>query len=143
MNKRQRNTSLEFITSSLDMWRIDNLLNAFKKDEVPEGQDFMKEFRKGRMVGPRDVPPNIVTMNCLLNVSLSDRKGEQLGIRLVYPVDENEGINNISVFSPLGKALLGMKEGEIKILRKSKGKAIWVKVEKILYQPERSGDYQF
>lgn len=131
-----------FITSSLDMWRIDNLLTDCPGDDVPDGQDILNALRKGRMVGPREIPPNVVTMNCLLKVTLTKHKKQQLELRLVYPADEDESRNNISVFSLLGRTLLGMKEGESRKIRKIAGRTFSVRVDEILYQPEREGDYQ-
>lgn len=142
MDKRKVYEGSDFITSSLDMWRIDNLLDAYVNDEYPNGQDLMNELRKGRMVGPRDIPPNVVTMNCLLKVTISDQKIQHLEMRLVYPVDEDESQNKFSVFSVLGRTLLGMKEGETKKLLKPGGRNALITVDEIIYQPEREGDYQ-
>lgn len=141
MDKRKYYKESELITSSIDMWRIDNLLAAFQED-CPGGQDLMKDLRRGRMVGPRDIPPNVVTMNCLLMVTLSDAGKEPVELKLVYPVDEDESENKISVFSALGRTLLGMKEGEAKRFGKTPGNVVTVTVDEILYQPERAGDYQ-
>ena len=59
---------------------------------------------------------------------------------LVFPEDSNADQGKISIFAPIGTALLGYKVGDI-IEWKVPAGLMKLKVEEILYQPEAAGDY--
>jgi len=66
--------------------------------------------------------------------------GEEVIYSLVFPNDANVAENKISVLAPVGTALIGYRVGdpiEWKVPRGLKR----LKIEEILYQPERAGDY--
>jgi regulator of nucleoside diphosphate kinase len=57
----------------------------------------------------------------------------------VYPDDADAANGKVSVLSPLGNALLGLRVGQGSLLRLPYGEARRVKVLGILYQPEAAG----
>ena len=142
MEKRKRFETSRFITSSLDIWRIDNLLDDVQGETYQDGQDLLRKLRKGKMVGPKEIPPNVVTMNCILEVTISRPEKTQTEIKLVYPSAADEADNHVSVFSKLGRTLIGMTEGQSEQYQDQPGKTVTVKVEKIVYQPEKAGHFQ-
>jgi len=66
--------------------------------------------------------------------------GEETIYTLVYPEDANLAENKISVLAPIGTAILGFREGDV-IDWKVPAGTVQLRVEKILYQPEASGNY--
>ncbi|HWJ29007.1 MAG TPA: GreA/GreB family elongation factor, partial [Flavisolibacter sp.] len=59
---------------------------------------------------------------------------------ITYPKDSDRREGRISVFSEIGLALLGRKENDVVSWRVPNGTGRFV-IEKVIYQPEASGDY--
>ncbi len=59
---------------------------------------------------PTQIPPEVTTMNSRV-LMLTERWSGPRECYLVYPQDENCLEQRISVLSPLGAALLGLREG--------------------------------
>jgi len=66
--------------------------------------------------------------------------GEEEIYTLVFPENADLKQGKISVFAPIGTAMLGYEVGDIFEWEVPAGKRS-LRVEKILYQPEASGDY--
>lgn len=99
--------------------------------------DLRAELDRAEIVRPEDVPHNVVTMNS--TVSLRDRvTKEKETYTLVFPNSADIANNRLSVLAPIGTAILGQRLGDVLRWRVPQG---WrqLKVEHILYQPEREG----
>lgn len=132
----------DIIVSSLDTWRIYKLLDAMPSDSFAGRDELLDELARGRMVGPTAIPPNVVTMNCVLKVTVSSPRKKSLELTLVYPENADEKHNKISIFTPLGSALIGLSEGDEIEWPKPRGGLMKVNVDAIVFQPEREGLYQ-
>ena len=97
------------------------------------------ELDRGTVVTPDSVPKGVVTMHSLVRVR-DPKSDESETYTLVYPdeADINEG--RLSVLAPLGTALLGTRAGDVVEFDAPAGTRR-LKVERILYQPEASGDF--
>ena len=96
-------------------------------------------IRQARIIGRREVPPEVVTMNSLVRIRDLDRDASAT-IALSYPEEADVDGKRISVDSPLGAAMLGRRAGErfevaCDCLRRS------VQIEHVYYQPESAGDF--
>jgi len=61
-------------------------------------------------------------------------------VDLVYPQDDDGSEDKLSVYSDVGTAILGCKEGDALHCRSAdRTCSIWI--EKVLYQPEAAGDF--
>ena len=100
-----------------------------------------KELSRAYVVNSKDVPPDVVTMNSVVQVSYADEPGEIENYTLVYPKEADVMENKISILAPIGTALLGFKEGS-DISWETPGGVVEMVVRKILYQPEASGDFE-
>lgn len=88
----------------------------------------------------REVPADIVTMYA--QVEIEDLPTQQRQKLVVcYPGDAEPGAGFISVLSPVGMGLLGLKAGEIARWHTPDGAEVAARVVAILFQPEASGDY--
>lgn len=97
------------------------------------------ELARARIVDPKDIPPNLVTMNS--RVTYENMKSrERHTVRLVYPRYANAGESQISVLAPLGSALLGLSEGQ-EIEWVMPGGIRRIKILEVVYQPEAAGDW--
>lgn len=92
------------------------------------------------LVSPREVPPDVVTMYS--TVVLSELEGgAQRRLTLTYPHDAEPARGFVSVLSPVGASLLGLRVGEVARWRTPDGREQAARVEALLFQPESSGDY--
>jgi regulator of nucleoside diphosphate kinase len=130
----------KIILTKSDFERLETLLSsdftqAIGPSEYLEG--LAGELQRAEIVEPRRVPRNVVTMNS--TVKLRDCDTNELeSYTLVFP-DEADIVNNmLSVLAPVGTAILGQRVGDSLRWRTPGG---WrrVKVEQVLYQPERAG----
>ena len=97
------------------------------------------ELASGRVVPPREVPRGVVTMNSKVRVrDLATDKAETY--TLVYPDDADINENRLSIFAPLGAALLGSRTGEVVRFDVPAGTRR-MRIERILYQPEAAGHF--
>lgn len=126
--------------TSLDMRRLrDMLLNASQVWDKSYLQKLECELDRARIVEPQAVPGNIITMNS--TVRLVDLEtGEDLVLTLVYPDQSNISEGKISVIAPVGTAILGCKKGDTVEWEVPDGVRAF-KVDRILFQPEASGEY--
>lgn len=92
------------------------------------------------VVPSREVPPKVVTMYSQVEVvDLQTRQPQKFTI--CFPRDAEPAEGFISVVSPVGLALLGLKEGAIARWTTPNGAPCEAELVSILFQPEASGDY--
>ncbi|PTX20373.1 GreA/GreB family elongation factor [Pontibacter mucosus] len=97
------------------------------------------ELKRAVRVPSEEIPANVVTMNS--RVLLQDLQGgRELEMTLVYPKDADINSRKISVFAPVGTAIIGCKEGDVVEWPVPSG-TIKYKVVKVTFQPEATGDY--
>ena len=109
--------------------------NAIKKDEA---EKLMNELKSAKLVEPKDIPGDVVTMNSIVKIHFQKNK-QKMQFKLVYPKDANLKENKISIFSAVASALIGYKVGdEIEWLLPSGMTKIVI--DEIIYQPEAAGD---
>ncbi|NLN31233.1 MAG: nucleoside diphosphate kinase regulator [Bacteroidales bacterium] len=106
---------------------------------VKEAENLLNELNSAKIVEPRDVPANLVTMNSEVKIRFLNTN-KQIQFRIVYPDQADVKKNRISIFSPVATALIGNSiNDEIEWLIPSGMTTI--RIEEILYQPEAAGDY--
>ncbi len=128
------------IISSVDVERLEHLLENLPKDDFPGKEDLEEELLRANVVPPEEVPSNVVTMNSTVHFETKPG-GKKFLMTLVYPTDTGKIENSISILAPVGSALLGLSIGdEIEWPRPGGGK-ITLRINDIVYQPERSKQY--
>lgn len=91
-------------------------------------------------VPSREVPADVVTMYS--QVELRDlHTGRRQNLTLCYPGDAGPGAGCVSVLSPVGSSLLGLKIGAIARWQTPSGEQGEAEVMSIPFQPEAGGDY--
>ena len=92
------------------------------------------------LVSSRQVAPDVVTMYS--QVVLADvATGNEYKLTLCYPPDADPASGFVSVLSPVGASLLGLRVGAIARWRTPAGEEGAARVAELLFQPEASGDY--
>jgi len=128
--------------TEFDLERLKKLLFEARYNEYRKSQYLEKlqmEIDRAHVVSPKDIPGDVITMNS--TVSLVDLEtGEEEVYTLVFPEDADLGQRKISVLAPIGTAMLGYEVGDVFEWDVPAGKRN-LRVEKIIYQPEASGDY--
>ncbi len=131
-----------FVTAK-DLKKINELFmveDSFDCRNRSDLKALKEELQNAKVVDSGEVPSDVVTMNTkLMYVDLDDDSKSE--VTLVFPADADISSSRMSIFSPIGTALLGYKEGDIIEWDVPAGKAR-IKIEKILYQPEASGDLE-
>lgn len=127
--------------SSLDAARLEKMLDALDASQVPNSEDLRAELDRADIVKPEEVPPDVVTMNSTVIFRIAS-SGKEFSLTLVYPGDVDAKPGSISILAPVGGALLGLREGDEISWPGPGGGLLDVRVLKVVYQPERSGDFQ-
>ena len=117
------------------------MLDALDASQVPNSEDLRAELDRADIVKPEEVPPDVVTMNSTVIFRIAS-SGKEFSLTLVYPGDIDGNAGKISILAPVGGALLGLREGDEISWPGPGGGLLDVRVLKVVYQPERSGDFQ-
>ncbi|MHC2990596.1 GreA/GreB family elongation factor [Pontibacter sp. HJ8] len=97
------------------------------------------ELKRAQRVKAQEIPADVITMNS--RVLLKDlQSGMEMEITLVYPKDADFNALKISVFAPVGTAILGCREGDEVEWPVPSG-TLTYKIIKVTYQPEATGAY--
>jgi regulator of nucleoside diphosphate kinase len=129
----------QIILSSLDVDRIESLLAAIPASVFPGKAELQAELDRAEVVAPGDIPPNVVTMNSTVRFAIQET-GKEFCLTLVYPREADGSADRISIFAPVGGALLGLAVGDELAWPGPGGKSMTVQVKDIVYQPESSGE---
>lgn len=126
------------IVSTLDMDRISTLLEKASQWSA-ELEKLEDELDRATVMASSDMPSDVVTMNstvCFKFVG-SDNSMEKT---LVYP-DQVRSSEDISIFAPVGSALLGLSVGQQLTWSMPGGQEKSIEIIDVVYQPERAGDF--
>ncbi|WP_371381243.1 nucleoside diphosphate kinase regulator [Sporomusa aerivorans] len=130
-----------FITRT-DQERLGKLIQLeeeFAPDRKLYLDELKSELKRAVIIEPQAIPADVITMRS--QVLLKDlSSGEEMICTLVYPDEADMLEGKISVLAPIGMAILGYRESD-KVEREIPGGTALLKVEKILFQPEASGNF--
>jgi regulator of nucleoside diphosphate kinase len=134
------NTKPKVIISSLDADRLDKLLDSLPEGAFPGKSDLQAELERAEIVAPEDLPATVVSMNSTVRFRV-ESSSEEFTLTLVYPRDMDSSSGKISILAPVGSALLGLSQGDEIEWPRPGGGVLRVRIEDIVYQPERSGEF--
>jgi len=130
------------ILNKLDYARIKKRISTakqFKTINQRESEKLLTELSSAKVVEPEKIPSNVVTMNSIVKLSFINKR-KQVQFQIVYPENANVKENKISIFSPVGTALIGYKVNDEIEWQMPSGVAR-LRIDELVYQPESSGDY--
>lgn len=122
-----------YITET-DQSRLQELI-AF--EHGPVIVELEHEIERAIAVAPQRVAEDVVTMNSRVVLHLDDEERE---VSLVYPQDADERSGKLSILSDIGAAILGYRKGDaIDWVVADRTRRILI--DRLIYQPESSGDF--
>ena len=128
------------IISRADRERLEALIGSARMDSRVR-EDYLAalegELSRARVVPAGKVPADVVTMNSVVRLRDLD-SDESQEYELVYPEYADVSLNRISVLAPIGTAILGYRLGDVIEWPVPAGLRR-LRVEEVLYQPERAG----
>jgi regulator of nucleoside diphosphate kinase len=133
-------TRRKIIITADDHQQLETLL-ASKVSRLVSGADRLDELQaelnRAVVVQQADVPDDVVTMNSTLILRDLDTNDIET-YTLVYPDRADIANHKLSVLAPIGTAILGYRVGDDIRWRVPEG---WrrLKVEQVIFQPERDG----
>jgi regulator of nucleoside diphosphate kinase len=108
---------------------------------LPPGAEAIQDLLDNSdVVAPRAVPPTVLTMYTQLLLQ-DPAGGPAQKLTLCYPADADPAQGFVSVLSPVGAALIGLRVGEMARWNTPAGVPATARIVSILFQPEASGDY--
>lgn len=124
----------EIFVTELDLGRLQDVIYF---EQGPALVELEHELERATIVAPQDVAPTVVTMNSRVALRVDEEEAE---VALVYPNDADERAGKLSVLSDVGAAILGYREGDaIEWVVAERTQRI--RIDRVTYQPESSGDF--
>jgi len=128
--------------TEFDLERLQNLILDAQSTEYRKSEYLEKlktELSRAVIVAPQEIPPTVVTMNSTVGLVDMDTNEEEI-YTLVFPENADVSKGNISILAPIGTAMLGYEIGDVFEWDVPAGKRR-LRVERIIYQPEASGNF--
>lgn len=120
--------------TELDCARLKKLSGGPLPADLAESVEFADQ------VASQDIPADVVTMYSQVEI-VDQRAQTRHQLTLCYPADAEPGKGFISVLSPVGASLLGLRVGAMAHWHLPGGQVGSAEVCAIVFQPEASGDY--
>lgn len=137
----QRSTNERTITE-LDHVRLSNLIQRGRQDgsTFASAAAIQELLDEATVVPTREVPHDMVTMYSQVQLSAPNTAQRQT-LTVCYPADADAGTGFVSVLSPVGRSLLGLRVGETARWTTPAGEQKSAEIVAVVFQPEASGDF--
>ena len=123
--------------TQIDYVRLTRLASLSARDAYGAIQALLEN---SDLVSSAAVPATVVTMNTQVRLQ-GDTGTAPDKVTVCYPDDAEPSQGFISVLSPLGASLLGLKAGDVARWRTPVGQERMACIVDVLFQPEASGDF--
>ncbi|AEG91690.1 GreA/GreB family elongation factor [Ramlibacter tataouinensis] len=129
--------SAERTLTEIDYLRLTRLLLQSEPGTSEAIQDLLDN---SVLVGSPSVAPTVITMYTQVLLEHVPHAA-RYKITLCYPDDAEPSQGFISVLSPLGSSLIGLRAGDVAKWRTPGGEERAARIVDVLFQPEATGDY--
>lgn len=121
-----------------DYGRLSAVVDAFRlRGWGPLVDLLAEEIDRAELVEPAAIPRDVVTMNSC--VKFIDDTGKVRTVQLVYPGEEDSQQGKITIVTPIGSALIGLRVGARMSWQTMDGRTKHLAVLEIRHQPEAHG----
>lgn len=100
----------DIVVSTEDHRMLAKLAYAGINEASTVADDLLYELDRASVVLPEHLSPDIVRMGSVVRYRTTD--GDQREVTLVYPAQADIDRNCISVMTPIGAALIGLRKGQ-------------------------------
>lgn len=128
------------IINRLDAERLQRLIDEADDKDLAVARSLEEELARGEVVDPEEIPEDVVSMCSQVQFTDLDRN-RQIIRTLVYPHALATTEDGISVMAPVGAALLGLRIGDTIDWPLPGGREVQLRIDAILWQPEREGQF--
>lgn len=128
------------IINRLDAERLQRLIDEADDKDLAVARSLEEELARGEVVDPEQIPEDVVSMCSQVQFTDLDRD-RQIIRTLVYPHALATTEDGISVMAPVGAALLGLRIGDTIDWPLPGGREVQLRIDAILWQPEREGQF--
>jgi regulator of nucleoside diphosphate kinase len=98
------------VVSWLDLERLERVLDRLSPAQARARDALLGELEHAQLVEPWEMPPDVVTMNSRVRFHVAGASEEET-MTLSYPNDMQDTAERLSVLTPAGMALLGVRVG--------------------------------
>jgi regulator of nucleoside diphosphate kinase len=126
--------------TDIDTRRLQSLVEGFRPVDLRDAASLAlleRHVEQAEVLPARRIDPDIVTMDSEVLVRDLDTH-EAIAFRVVFPRMADAAARRISVLAPLGMAVLGRHSGD-HVTWQTPGGSRRLRVDRVLYQPEREG----
>ncbi|MES1978829.1 MAG: GreA/GreB family elongation factor [Pseudomonadota bacterium] len=120
--------------TDIDYARLNKLLSQQRPAHLADW------LESAEVTSSRTAPGDLVTMNSHVEIVDVHTHHRQV-LTICYPGDAEPAAGHISVLSPVGSSLLGLRAGDIARWLTPHGEGCAAQIVAIQYQPEATGDY--
>lgn len=128
------------IINRLDAERLQRLIDSATDKEQAVADLLDEELSRGEVLDPELIPDNVVSMNSRIRFTDLTR-GRQMIRTLVYPHALETVDDAISVMAPIGAGLIGLKVGDVITWPIPNSATVQLRIDAILWQPEREKQF--
>jgi regulator of nucleoside diphosphate kinase len=123
------------LLTELDHVRLSKLVDRAGLTESP----IEEVLEDADTVPSREIEGDVVTMHSRVELDFDD--GSRGLLTLSYPDGADAARGRVSILSPVGAALIGLRAGAKAQWQEPGGRGRSARVRAIVFQPEASGDY--
>ncbi len=108
--KKQSKRHPTVLINADDLAHLEGLGDGMLRRHPALADRLFDEIGRARIVAPSKMPKDVVTMGSTVTYR-DETTGHEKSVRLVYPEEADINQLRISVMTPIGVALLGLREG--------------------------------
>jgi regulator of nucleoside diphosphate kinase len=97
----------------------------------------IRETSRAKLYAAANIPPDVVTMGARVEF-LDEGTGAQRTVQLVYPPEADISSGRISILTPIGAGLIGLREGQSILWPDREGNERRLVIVKVQQQPARA-----
>lgn len=128
------------IINRLDAERLQRLIDDASDKDLFVADALEEELERGEVIDPEEIPDDVVSMNSRIQFTDLTRNRQMIRT-LVYPHSLSTTEDGISVMAPVGAALIGLRVGDVIDWNLPDGHQVSLRVDAILWQPEREKQF--
>jgi regulator of nucleoside diphosphate kinase len=135
MHKKIKRPSIHMIDAEADT--LANLAIG-AEERLPQVSELLQnELTRAKIYSAKNIPPDVVTMNAVVEF-LDESSGVTRTVKLVFPGDADISNGRISILTPIGAGLIGLRQGQSILWPDREGKGHTLTIISVAQTPPRT-----